>query len=660
MKQSYDLANLDWTLAGFIPFMWQLSPLSDIRTAANAEIPAIPACVPGSVQSALLSAGIIPDWNLGLNARLCEWVENRHWIFQAALPDAWTAIQTSERIQLHCLGLDDRGWVLLNGQQIGSFNGTFTPHCFDLTHAILPTGNLLQIVFDLPPRWLGQSGYTSQMTDWKPRYYYTWDWTSRVVQIGIWDTLSLVISDGAAIQQLKCTADARISDQTGILRASGRVAGVENGGVELALKFESEILRSERLSAADFNANGICWEGLPVRLWQPNGTGSPEDGAQPLYTLSCRLVTASGALVDEELRTVGFKHVTWQACEGAPDGADPWICVVNGQPLFLQGVNWTPIRPNFADVAEKDYRALVELYRDLGCNLLRVWGGAFLEKEIFYQLCDEYGLLVWQEFPLSSSGIDNWPPEDEASIAVLSAIAASYIARRQHHAALLCWCGGNELQGALDGGKQGIGKPVDLSHPLIRRFAEIVQANDPDRRFLPTSSSGPRFSVNPLEIGQGVHWDVHGPWKMDGTLAEWAELWAKDDGLFHSEVGAPGASPVDIISGYSGGLPALPASNDNPLWHRTSWWIEWPEFVAEMGRDPGDLPEFVAWSQQRQARALEIVARALKSRFPRCGGVIFWMGHDSFPCTANTSIIDFYGRPKPAALAIRQVFSLKK
>jgi len=221
---------------------------------------------------------------------------------------------------------------------------------------------------------------------------------------------------------------------------------------------------------------------------------------------------------------------------------------------------------------------------------------------------------------------------------------------------LLMWCGGNELQGALDGGKQGSGKPVDEQHPLIKRLAQVAAANDPGRRFVATSSSGPLFSAERKNFGQGLHWDVHGPWKADADLEVWRAYWQDVDALFHSEVGAPGASPADIIRRYKGDLAPLPGDDTNPLWRRTSWWIEWPLFIQEMGHAPASLEEYVDWSQARQADALTIVAQALKDKFPRCGGVIFWMGHDCFPCTANTSIVDFDGRPKPAALALAKIF----
>ena len=651
MKIIHSLSSLPWQLAGFHPFNWRLFKAEDIRQA-QAEFPAIPARVPGSVQAALLNAGVIPDWNQGLNSLECEWVENRHWIFQVDLPDAW--LPAKGLVRLKCLGLDDRGWVFLNGSEVGAFCGGFIPHAFDLTTHLRSAGNRLQIIFDLPPRWLGQIGYTSQMTEWKARFNYSWDWTVRLVQIGIWDDLLLEVSDEVEFGQVKVAAEVADPYETGILRVSGCASGPQDMQVQGSLSGPEGFCRMESLPLEAFNQSGFTWEGLPVQLWWPNG-----QGLQPLYTFTGRLLDAEGTSHDEYSCTIGFKHIAWLPCEGAPTAADPWVCVVNEQPVFLQGVNWTPIRPNYADVPAAQYRKVLEQYRDLGCNILRVWGGAFLEKEIFYTLCDEMGLLVWQEFPLSSSGLDNWPPEDEASIAALGAIARSYIARRQHHVSLLMWSGGNELQGSLDGQKTGGGRPVDLSHPLIARLAEIAAGEDPGRRFVPTSSSGPRFSASLDEVGLGLHWDVHGPWKLTGTLDEWRSYWSQMDALFHSEFGAPGASSVEIIEKYSGGLPLMPASGDNPLWHRTLWWVELPDFIREMGREPGTIEEFVAWSQDRQAQALAFVVRTLKDKFPRCGGAILWMGHDSFPCTANTSIIDFEGNYKPAALALREVFRSK-
>ncbi|MFA5205214.1 MAG: glycoside hydrolase family 2 TIM barrel-domain containing protein [Lentisphaeria bacterium] len=651
-KQTFDLSSLPWRVAGFVPHEWELQNSMEIGAAPAAEIPSVPAPVPGSVQQALRQAGVLPDWNLGLDARSCEWVENRHWLYETRLPDAWFASGAGAAYRLRCLGLDYAGVVRLNGQAVGTFANSLMPHVFDLGPAVRPANNILQIVFECPPRWLGQFGYTSRMREPKPRFNYFWDWTSRLVQAGIWDAITLEVAESATLAGVWVKSDYDPGTGQGALRVSGNWHGEAAAGrVRVCLEGAGGVLvRQAEVPAVAFRDGALAWEGLAVAPWWPNG-----QGAQPLYTVRTTLFGADGGVLDEDVRQVGFKHVEWRTNLGAPAGADPWLCVVNGRPLFLQGVNWTPIRPNFADLTADDYRQRLDTYKELGINLLRVWGGGFLEPEHFFRQCDERGLLVWQEFPLSSSGVDNWPPEDSEFIAGFAEIARHYVERCRHHACLLMWCGGNELQGTLDGGKQGCGKPVGLDHPLMQRLQALVAELDPGRRFVPSSSSGPRFMANAADFGRGLHWDVHGPWKPEGTLAEWAAYWEQDDALFRSETGAPGASPLDILERYRGDGDPWPPAHANPLWRRAPWWVENDRFQAEHdGRAPADLAEYVAWSQARQAEALVIAARACKRRFPACGGFLVWMGHDSFPCTANTAILDFEGRPKPAALRLAE------
>jgi beta-mannosidase len=651
LRRRYDLSQLEWKLSGWTPEIWRLYRTAEVGTIPDAEIPAIPAKVPGSVQYNLLKAGLIPDWNIGLDFRKCEWIENRHWIYETALPNEW--LERGKTIRLNCRGLDYCGEIFLNGHFIAPFAGSHTPHIFDLTPYVSDEGNVLRIVFTLTPRWLGQFGFTSLMKEWKTRFNYTWDWVVRLVQIGISKPIFLEVTDGEEIQEFRCFTDADYSNSTGSIRVFGKVKG---SLARLTLSFSNSIVRQETISASEFNHSGITWENIPINLWWPN-----LEGTQPLYDLHFELLDDKECIIDQVHRRVGFRHISWEQCEGAPPDADPWICVVNGKRVFLQGINWTPIRPNWADVTEDQYRRLLLQYKDLGINIVRVWGGFTLESEYFYNLCDELGLMVWQEFPLSSSGVDNYPPEDEKSINEMAEIARSFIARRQHHVSLIIWCGGNELQKGLDGRKTGGGLPIDMSHPMIARLKEISETEDPTRRFIPTSASGPRECAHPDNFGKGLHWDVHGPWKPEGRLEEeWTHYWTALDALFCSEVGCPGASPSHIIRQYAGDIDPMPPNATNPLWRRTSpWWIEWDQFIAEKGYVPKDLEEYVNWSQKRQEEALCIAVKSCKEKFPRCGGILIWMGHDCFPGTTNTSIIDFEGNPKPAALALKDIWRSK-
>jgi beta-mannosidase len=449
---------------------------------------------------------------------------------------------------------------------------------------------------------------------------------------------------------VRCTTDADPEQRAGILELAGPVRAGRGARVRVELERDGRTVRAAEYPPPAFE-RGIRWEGLPVELWWPN-----LEGDQPLYSVVCRLVDEGGVEQDRWTGRVGFRQVRWQACDGAPAAADPWVCVVNGLPVFLQGVNFPPIHGLFADLTRDDYERRLRLYRQLGANLLRINACQFLERTWFYDLCDELGLMVWQDLPLTSSGIDNWPPEDDASIATMAAIARSFVERRRHHASLVLWSGGNELQGDLEGRRRGMGKPCGLEHPMLRRLQAVVQELDPGRRYIPTSPCGPRAGATPADFGKGLHWDVHGGAAM-GTWEDAQAYWAADDALFRSEVYCSGASPVALIRRYAGDLPVFPATADSPYWsHPTIWWIDWHKLVGLHGREPADLDEYVAWSQEHQARMLAGEMKACKERFPACGGVLMWSGHDTSPMPINTSIIDFEGHLKPAAHAVAEVW----
>jgi beta-mannosidase len=656
-----DLSALPWSLVGWQPhcLAWLVESGQDVTTF-SAELakyqctPEIPAHVPGAVQDDLLRAGLLPDWNEGLNAPLCEWVEHRHWEYRTYLqvPADWDG----QSIILRAEGLDYAGQVLVDGRVVAAFRGMLVPHEFDLTRALRPgRKQTLSILFEEAPHEQGQIGYTSHSHYFKARYAYQWDWCPRLVPTGIWDRLTL--QTVGPVRLHGCLPYARYDSTGGQGHLSFRIDATTSNTAALACHISvcdgdtpiaDEILpcafapgRSETTLALR--------EKPTVEPWWPNGMGS-----QKLYDVSVEIETLSGTVLDAWHGRVGFRQFRWLPCDKSPANAEPWICAVNGQPVFLQGVNWVPVRMTYGTVTREMYRKLLALYADLGVNILRVWGGGIPEKEDFYDLCDELGLMVWQEFPLSSSGADNTPPTDPGVLAELQSICTSYIWRRGGHASLLLWCGGNEL--TLHDGRN---TPVNEGHPAVAAMAAVSAHLDPDRRFISTSPSGPSFSHNPAFGSLGMHHDIHGPWALPGSMAEWQRHWDNNDALFVSEVGVPSTSSVEILQRYASGLKLWPPSIDNPLWrYRTPWWIQWERYreQANFTVENEELRRYVAVSQAEQAEALSYMAAALKKRFPRCGGVIIWMGHDLFPCLANTAIVDYNGDPKPAALALKKVF----
>jgi beta-mannosidase len=654
MKQILDLARLTWTLRGWHAWNWQLALVRETGVKLLPVAGPLPVRVPGSVQGALRDAGIIPDWNVATHSLAAEWVENRHWSFETQLPTKQCRRSGCRR--LVCDGLDGAGVVRCGDAQVGQFSSAFTPYQFELGEAIdqflkhHPRARSvpLEIVFTDPPRNLGQVNFTSRIHEEKPRFNYGWDWMIRLVQIGIWDGVRLEISEGPEIESLRMFTEFDAAEGAGRVRVFAKARAAKGCRWRVTLKVGQRVI-SRTESAA--TAREIQLGAEKVSAWWPAGMG-----AQPLYQVNVGLLDNAGRRLDVATRGVGFRDLRWSPCEGAPRDALPWILNANGKPLFLAGINWTPLRPNFADVPQTDVRKRLETYRDLGFNLVRVWGGAVPEKELFYQECDRLGLLVWQDLPYSSSGIDNWPPEDPQSIARAAAITESLITRRQHHPSVLMWCGGNELQFGPGGVREGGGLPLDVSHPPLAAMARTVRRLDPGRRFIPTSPCGPRFAVSMEDIGKGLHHCVHGPWDLPGTMAEWRGFWEKSDAMFHAEAGVPGASDAALIRQCCGER-ALPADESHPAWrHAASWWLQWQSYLVD-GGNPQSLDDYVRWSQSRQAKALSIAMAACMRRFPRCGGLIVWMGHDAFPCPVNTAILDYHGRLKPAARALRNVLS---
>lgn len=654
-----DLANLDWELFGWRPFSWMLFRSLETGQTLEAELGPFPARAPGSVQQALRDAGVLPDWNVGTQSRECAWVEHYHWQFHTEIPD--TDLPRTSPILLEAMGLDYSGWVYFDGREVGQFKGTFLPHRFDLTPVIEQRAvHTLDILFDTPPPEQGQIGFTSRSRYFKPRFAYGWDWCPRLVPVGVWDRLAIRAGLEATLE---------VSDLTASLDADNRTGHVEltvgmSTPLESVACLQADLVDGERILASAEavplgERTSMVLSCPEVRPWWPNGSPSNPDGRATVYRLVVRALDAGGNPLWRDEERVGFKRIEWRPCEGAPPDALPWVCVVNGEATFLQGVNWSPVRLLYPDTRDEEYAQLVEVYREMGCNCFRVNGVGLLEKEVFYELCDAAGILVWQDFPLSSSGVDNWPPEDPQAVADITEIAESIVLRRRRHPSLLLWCGGNELQSGPEGEKTGGGKPAPADHPCLAALRRVVERLDPGRRFLPTTAFGPLFYAQRENFGKGLHHLVHGPWGMStfSSLEDWCGYWENDDSLFRAEVGMPGAAPSALIRRYAGDLPAWPCLG--PLWkHSCAWWIQWDRLKSECEglTEPEALERYCELTECEQAEALASAARACKTRFPACGGFLIWHGHDCFPCPINNSLIDFERKPKPVYSALEEVF----
>ena len=346
-------------------------------------------------------------------------------------------------------------------------------------------------------------------------------------------------------------------------------------------------------------ANGeVVLEIEDPELWWPNGAG-----AQRLYR-------AGGV-------EVGFRTVEL-------DG--DYALRVNDERVPIRGWNWVPIDVCYGVPRHRKLTRLLELAQRANVNLLRVWGGGVIESEEFYGLCDRLGILVWQEFAQSSSGLDSIPSTDPEFVATLASDAREIVPRRVHHPSLAIWCGGNELD-------------ADDSHPALAALRDVVHELDPGRAWLPTSPLGER--------------DVHGPWEHQGLRAHHEHYDARTSRL-HSEFGVEGMTNRNTLEALIAEDHRWPADRSNPVYeHLGAWWNNAPLVQECFGGRIEDVETMRRASQWLQYEGLRY---AVEATHRRGAGTIPWQLNESFPNAWCTSAVDWRGEPKPAYHGVARAY----
>ena len=336
------------------------------------------------------------------------------------------------------------------------------------------------------------------------------------------------------------------------------------------------------------------------RLWWPNGMGEPH-----LYEV-------------EEFR-VGFRTVELTA---------DYALVVNGVRTPIKGWNWCPIDPLYGVPRPEKLQRLLELAAAAHVNLVRVWGGGLIETDEFYDHCDRLGLLVWQEFSQSSSGIESKPSDEPPFLATLARDAREIVPRLRHRPSLAIWCGGNELDG-------------DDSTPALAALRTVVRALDPGRGWLPTSPSADDR-------------DLHGPWEHQGLRKHYAHYDSRVCEL-HSEFGVEGMTNRESHEALIPEDERWPPDRTNPVYeHLGAWWNNAPFVREAFGGRIHDLETMRRASQWLQYDGLRY---AVEANLRRGAGTIPWQFNESYPNAWCTSAVDYHGVPKPAYWGVRRAYS---
>ncbi|MCX7599312.1 MAG: hypothetical protein N2512_10695 [Armatimonadetes bacterium] len=646
MVRNLLLSGREWRVCGLLPREWEWKSVWQRPFDAY---PAywIPAEVPGSVQLDLLEAGVIPDWTRDLNSRACEWTSYRDWVYVREFPTP--AMAGDETAWLRVGGVDWTGHVFLNGEKLGVAEGMWTPREWNVTGLLRSNGdNMLVIVVEHAPQQEGQIGYTDAVRIWKPRFAYDWDWCVRLIPLGIFGDVELCVRRGAWVDDLwvrpQVAADLRSAQIVATVSINSAAAGEIQVAVEL--RFEEEIIGHTATAEILRPGSTVVRMEMPVKepvLWRPND-GTME--RQPLYSCRARLLDGRDAL-DERTETVGFRRIEFERTRHASEDALPYQPIVNGQKVFIHGSNWAPLHQLYGRRWKERYERQVDLARRANINLLRVWGGGLLEREEFYDACDRAGIMVWQEFLQSSSGITNYPAVTREYLDYVSKQAPALIRARRNHPSLVIWTGGNELIGADN-------KPLDDNYPVLHLLREIVKVEDPDRLYLATSPTGPICGPDPAFRGHAG--DVHGHWRFLGD-GNHQEFYANCQYMLHSEFGTEGAANIETLRAVISPDLLWPPDHTNPIWvHHGEWWINRRE-VEDLFGSLTDMESFVQASQWLHCEGLRWILEEDRRKAPSCAGTMNWQYNEPFPNTSCTNVLDYFCEPKPVYFAMRDAYA---
>ena len=602
---------------------------------AGSEVHTLPARVPGNVELDLMRAGTLPDVFFGENIRLLRPFEFCSYRYERDFD--MPALSPGQRAFLRFEGVDCIARYEIDGAEVSSSRNALIPHRFDVTS--LPAGrHHLSVTLASPVLYAEglpfEASDAAQAINYeslrvrKAPSQYGWDIMPRAVSAGLWRGVFLDVEEPSEILGVYF-ATIRLEEEGAFLLCSfdGRCSARHYEGltvrVTLALPEEEPFVITRPVT---FPKGRLMFTLPHPRLWMPRGYGE-----QPLYAATVELL-AQGRVQAQKTVSFGVRTVELQRSEYTDARGGEFLFRVNGVPVFLHGSNWVPADAFHSRDAER-YEKMLALFADTNCNVVRCWGGNVYEDHAFFDLCDRYGILVWQDFAMGC-GIY---PRDEDFCAQMREEAESVVTRLRNHPSLLLWSGDNEC----DACAAQWGSNTDPALSMVTRevLPRVLARLDPYRPYLPSS---PYISPAVWEMGA-----------RDALLPE-AHLWGPRDYFkssfytdspahFVSETGYHGCNSLSSLKTFLDEEHLWPWQ-DNPQWLAHAYEPFGPEgpyayrikLMADQirelfGRDADNLEDFILASQISQAEAKKFFIELTRCKKWRRTGVIWWNMIDGWP-----------------------------
>ena len=608
---------------------WRLSPFTNAAQTCAVQ-------VPGDVHTALLAAGAIPDPYWGCNETNVQWVAKADWVFSRTF-DVTPGFAAKRRVVLEIEDADTFADVYLNGVRVGATSNRFARWTFDAKGALKAGRNEIRAVFrsawaeaDRRRAALGRAFPMSnvpraknQALIRKPACHAGWDWGLAQMTTGFCGPVRLVAHDGLKIDYVY--TDQAFSDDLSrcdltvfadVTDADGRASTVTN-----------------RLSVAN------------PPLWWPNGAGE-----RKFFTFSVRV---GGETVT---RRVGLRKVEVLTTPDVDAKGRPGSRLavrVNNRELFMKGANWIPCDAFESRQTPERYRDLLAGAAAANMNMIRVWGGGQFEKDAFYDLCDELGLLVWHDQMFACAVY----PATDGFLGEVRDELRHQLRRLRDHASIALWCGDNECVGALGWFPESKADPGYYRDALTRRHAvqeKMVARYDPSRMFWPSSPcAGPgSFADNWKNDSQG---DMHN-WQVWHENRPFDAYYAYSP-RFCSEFGYQSFPSMEVAETFAtraqilSHAPEFEWHQKNPGGNRRI-----RETMLRYFRPARDAASELLLSQFQQGMAIKMAVDGWRAQRPRCMGTLFWQLNDNWP-VASWSSIEYGGKWKPLQHLARRFYA---
>lgn len=614
---------------------------------------------PSDVHLSLLEAQIIGDPFYGDMEEKLQWVGNQNWEYSCDF--MVDSILTKNKLtNLIFDGLDTYADVYLNDSLILQADNMFIKWEINLKTILKPGKNSIRILFNspikinqdkakiIPYKLPDERAFTR-----KAAYQFGWDWGPKYVTMGIWKDARIEFRKDINIKDLFIKQKyvdenvAEIEVEVEVSSYAMTWADKENG---LFLKLEID--DSEYLQKAIKVVKGVNHFSIPIeirnpKLWWPNGMG-----LQNLYEIKVSILKRE-KILDEKLVKTGLRSV--EVVQEKDSVGRSFFFRINGQDVFAKGANYIPNDNFLSRVTKEDYEKVLNTAAESNMNMLRVWGGGIYENYEFYELCDEKGIMLWQDFMFAG----NMYPNDSAFLQSIITEATQNVKRLRNHPSIVLWCGNNEISEAWH--NWGWQKTYDLSEQdstelwnnylniFENILPEIVDEYSPGTFYWPSSPSN--------GWGRDIAY-------KEGDVHYWGVWWGKEPfekynekvGRFMSEYGFQGMPDLKTIESFtkkedlSLDSDVMKAHQKHPFgWENIQEYLKW-DYPT-----PKNFEHLVYLSQLMQAEGIKIAIEAHRRAKPYCMGTLYWQLNDCWPVTSWSSV-DYYGRWKALQYFTKKAF----